>query len=225
MAEQQKTASNTPRGGSRPGGAGARRPGGFNRGGGGRGPGGGGNRPGGPRKGGNRPGGRRDGRGRTERPPQEFEQKILSIRRVTRVVAGGRRFSFSVTIAIGDRKGRVGVGLGKAGDTALAIEKAIRDAKNNMLRVSTTKTMSIPHKVASKYCAARVTIQPAPGKGLVAGSAVRNVLQLAGLTNINAKILSKSKNRLNNAKATLDALSQLQQQPQKKKPATAPAAQ
>lgn len=84
---------------------------------------------------------------------REYDQKIISIRRVTRVVAGGRRFSFSVAVVIGDRKGKVGVGVGKAGDTALAIEKAIRQAKKNMVKLNLTEKMSIGHDVSSKYCA------------------------------------------------------------------------
>jgi small subunit ribosomal protein S5 len=140
---------------------------------------------------------------------REFEQKIISIRRVTRVVAGGRRFSFSVAMVIGDGKGKVGVGIGKAGDTALAIEKAIRDAKKSMITVKLTKTKSIRHDVSAKYCASVVSILPAPGKGIVAGSSVRNVLELAGITDITAKIFSRSKNQLNNARATINALKSL----------------
>lgn len=140
---------------------------------------------------------------------KEYDQKIISIRRVTRVVAGGRRFSFSVAIVIGDKKGRVGVGVGKAGDTALAIEKAVRRAKKNMVKINLTKDMSISHDVSSKYCASRVIILPARGRGLIAGSSVRSVLELAGIKDITAKIHSRSKNRLNNARAAVKALSEL----------------
>lgn len=140
---------------------------------------------------------------------KEFDQKIIDIRRVTRVVAGGRRFSFSVSMVIGDHKGKVGVGIGKAGDTALAIEKAARNAKKNIMRVPTTKGGTIEHEVAAKYCASRIMIQPAPGRGLVAGSSVRNVLELAGVRDVSAKILSRSKNRLNNAQAAIKALRDL----------------
>lgn len=152
-------------------------------------------------------GGRDRKRGpRREREKPEFEQKITGIRRVTRVAAGGRRFSFSVSVVIGDRNGRVGVGVGKAGDTALAIEKAIRDARANMITVKRTKENSIPHEIDAKYCGSVVTMTPSPGKGLVAGSSVRNVLDLAGVTDVSAKILSRSKNKLNNAHAALLAL-------------------
>lgn len=140
---------------------------------------------------------------------KEYDQKIISIRRVTRVVAGGRRFSFSVVIVIGDRKGKVGVGVGKAGDTALAIEKSIRQAKKNMVKLNLTEDMSISHDVSSKYCASSVIILPSKGRGLVAGSSVRNVLELAGIKDVTAKIHSRSKNRLNNAQAAIRALNQL----------------
>jgi small subunit ribosomal protein S5 len=148
---------------------------------------------------------RRGGR-REERVRPEFDQKIISIRRVTRVMAGGRRFSFSVAMVIGDKKGKVGVGIGKAGDTQLAIEKAIRDAKKAMITVKMNQDSHIPHDVRIKYSASEVMIMPAPGRGLVAGSSVRTVLELAGVKDVTAKLLSRSKNKLNNARATVEAL-------------------
>jgi small subunit ribosomal protein S5 len=151
---------------------------------------------------------RRAGR-RDERVRQEYDQKIISIRRVTRVMAGGRRFSFSVAMVIGDKKGKVGVGIGKAGDTQLAIEKAMRDAKKNLLVVPMNKDQHIPHDVHTKYASSEVMIMPAPGRGLVAGSSVRTVLELAGVKDVTAKIFSRSKNKLNNAKAAIEALKQL----------------
>jgi small subunit ribosomal protein S5 len=159
------------------------------------------------RKGGG--GGRQGGR-RPEREKKDFDQKILNIRRVTRVVAGGRRFSFSVSMVIGDKKGRVGVGIGKAGDTSLAISKSIHDAKKKMITVPLTDSKSIPHEVSAKYCSARVFIQPTKGEKLVAGSSVRNVLELAGVRGANAKILSRSKNKLNNARAAILALTKIE---------------
>ena len=111
---------------------------------------------------------------------------------------------------VGDSKGSVGVDIGKAADTARAIEKAIRTAKKNMIKVRATPLMSIPHEVDSKFGSARIVLIPARGKGLVAGSSVRTVLDLAGLTDISAKVLSRSKNKLNNARATLGALEQLE---------------
>lgn len=154
-----------------------------------------------------RSGGPRDNRPRREKPKSEFNQKLIEVRRVARVVAGGRRFSFAVALVAGDRKGKVGVGTGKAGDTASAIEKAMRSAKKSMITVNMTDTHSIPHAVGAKYSSGRVMIKPASGRGLVAGSAVRNVLELAGVKDVNAKVLSSSKNKLNIARAALKALS------------------
>lgn len=151
---------------------------------------------------------RRPKRGR-ERIKPEFDQKIISIRRVTRVVSGGRRFSFSVALVAGDKKGNVGVGTGKATDTALAIEKALRSAKKNMVKLTLTDEMTIPHMVDAKYASSSVLIAPAPGKGIVAGSSVRTVLELAGVKDVSAKILTRSKNRLNNAQVAIRALKKL----------------
>ncbi|MDO8589812.1 MAG: 30S ribosomal protein S5 [bacterium] len=157
---------------------------------------------------GKRPG-RRSSRRDTRTKP-EFDQKIVSLRRVTRVMAGGRRFSFSVCLVAGNRKGSVGVGQGKASDTPLAIEKAFRDAKKHMITVNTTKEMSIPHEVEAKYASSRVKIMPARGKGILAGSSVRTVLELAGLREIGAKLFSRSKNSANNAYVAIKALKQLE---------------
>ena len=113
------------------------------------------------------PGGRRP----SSRPPRaksEYDQKMITIRRVARTVAGGRRFSFSVALIIGNKKGKVGVGLGKAGDTTLAIDKAVRNAKKNMITVNLTKDNSIAHRVSAKYTASRVELMPVRGRGLVA---------------------------------------------------------
>ena len=172
-------------------------------------------RTGGPRgdRGGNN--GRGPRRGRPQRGDArdrvpEFAQKIIGIRRVTRVMAGGRRFSFSVSMVIGDKKGRVGVGVGKAGDTALAIEKAIRDAKKNMITVKRTKNNSIQHNVESKYGSTEIEIRPAHGRGLVAGASARTVLELGGITDVTSKILTRSKNKTNIARATIVALKKLE---------------
>ncbi|MFA5841259.1 MAG: 30S ribosomal protein S5 [Candidatus Paceibacterota bacterium] len=151
--------------------------------------------------------GRRPGSFNKVKP--EFDQKILNIRRVTRVVAGGRRFSFSVAIVAGDKKGSVGLGLGKAGDTALAINKALRNAKKNMIRLNLTKTMSIPHEISAKFSSSYIMLKPNKGRGLVAGSVVRDIVKLAGVKDITGKILSNSKNKLNNAKAVMAAFSQV----------------
>ncbi len=144
-----------------------------------------------------------------DRPKPEFDQKILDIRRVTRVVAGGRRFSFSVALVAGDRKGAIGLGLGKAGDTSLAINKALRNAKKNMVRLNLTKTMSIPYEVSAKFSASSVKLIPNKGRGLVAGSIMRDIIKLAGMKDITGKILSGTKNKLNNSKAVMLALSKI----------------
>lgn len=148
---------------------------------------------------------RRDSR-KAGRERSEFEQRIIGIRRVTRVVSGGRRFSFSVAIVVGDRKGRVGVGLGKSTDTSLAIDKAVRDAKKNMIKINFTEDNSVPYELPGKFKASIVEIRPAPGRGLVAGSSIRDVLDLAGAQNISAKLLSRSKNKINNARCAIKAL-------------------
>lgn len=158
-------------------------------------------------------GGRRSGRSDKERVKPEFDTKIIAIRRVTRVASGGRRFTFSVAVVSGDRKGRVGVGLGKAGDTSLAIDKATRNAKKNMIKVTLSPTMVVPHMVEAKYSSARVMIMPARGRGVVAGSAVRNVLEFAGVKDVCAKLFSGSKNKLNIARATVTALKKLSKNP------------
>lgn len=147
---------------------------------------------------------------RFERKPAEYDQKIVDIRRVARVVKGGRRFNFRVTLIIGNRKGEVGVGLGKAEDTSTAIEKAFRNAKKNLIKVSLTENNSIPHETEGKFASARVLIKPAfGGRGLAAGGSVRTVLDLAGVRSASAKIISTSKNKINNGRAAIDALRKL----------------
>ncbi len=141
------------------------------------------------------------------RPKPEFDQKIINIRRVTRVVAGGRRFSFSVALIAGDKKGSIGLGLGKSGDTSMAINKALRNAKKNMVKLKLTKTMSIPFELKAKYSSAQVVLMPNKGRGLVAGSVIRDIINIAGVKDITGKILSGTKNKLNNAKAVMEALS------------------
>lgn len=157
------------------------------------------------RRGGKNPRGGKRG----ERERSEFEQRIIEIRRVTRVVAGGRRFSFSVAMVIGDKNGRVGVGLGKATDTALAIEKAIRNARKNMITVKRTESGSIPFDVQARTESSEVVLIPSAERGLVAGSAVRTVLEFAGVTDIVGKILTRSKSKLSIARATVLALKKL----------------
>lgn len=152
---------------------------------------------------------------RQSRPPRvprekpEFESKAIGIRRVTRVVTGGRRFALHVTMVIGDRNGRVGLGTGKAIDTQIAMDKAMKSAKKNMLHFKLDDKKTIPHEVSAKYDTAKVWISPNKGKGLVAGSSARVILALAGFQNITAKFHGGTKNKLNNARATMKALAQV----------------
>lgn len=157
---------------------------------------------------GGRPSGRSP-RGRAPRERGEFDQVTIDARRVARVMAGGRRFNFSLVVVIGDKKGRVGVGLGKGADTALAIEKATRDAKKHLFTIPRTKSGSIPHDVRAKYASSVVEIMPSEGRGLVAGSSMRTVLDLGGVTDVVTKIHSRTKNKLTIARATVAALKKL----------------
>ena len=142
----------------------------------------------------------------------EFDQKVLDIRRVTRVVAGGKRFRFRATVILGDHKGRVGVGIDKGADTSEAIEKASRNAKKNLVSVP-IKNNTIPHEIIGKFSSARILLKPAgEGRGIVAGGPVRAVVGLAGITNIISKILGTTTTKLNNARATVEALKKLKNQ-------------
>lgn len=137
----------------------------------------------------------------------EFEQKTIDVRRVARVVAGGRRFSFRITSVVGNKKGEVGVGIGKAADVSSAMEKAFRNGKKNVIKPVLTKDHSMPMKIDAKFGSAWIMLRPTPkGKGLIAGSSVRTVLELAGIKNVTAKVLSRSKNKINNARAAIKAL-------------------
>ncbi len=141
----------------------------------------------------------------------EFQDKALEIRRVTRVVAGGKRFSFRATVVVGDLKGRVGVGIAKGLDVAAAVEKAKRQAQKDMIRVPLKDQRTIPHDVEAKYSAAKIRIKPASkNHGLIAGGASRVVLELAGVKDVSAKILGRTTNKLTNAMATLEALRMLE---------------
>ena len=161
-------------------------------------------------KGGKPTGGRGGSRG--PRPPREkpeFDSKTISIRRVTRVVSGGRRFTLSVALVAGDRNGRIGLGTGKALDTQVAIEKALKAAKKNMFTIKLSKTKSLTHDINAKFKSSEVMIMPNKGRGLIAGSSARTILALAGLSNVTAKFYSGTKNKLNNARATMKALEQV----------------
>jgi small subunit ribosomal protein S5 len=163
-----------------------------------------------PRGKGGKPGGRSGSRSpRAPREKPEFDSKTISIRRVTRVVSGGRRFTLSVALVAGDRNGRIGLGTGKALDTQVAIEKALKAAKRNMMTVKLSKTKSLSHDIEAKFKSSQVMIMPNRGRGLIAGSSARTILALAGLNNVTAKFYSGTKNKLNNARATMKALQQV----------------
>lgn len=146
-------------------------------------------------------------RGRQVREKPEFDSKTIDIRRVTRVVSGGRRFSLAVALAAGDRNGRIGFGTGKALDTQAAIEKAFKAARKNMMTLKLDKDNKLPHDVKVKYKSATLWLTPNKGKGIIAGSSARTILALAGINDVTAKYHSGTKNKMNNAKATIKALS------------------
>ena len=144
------------------------------------------------------------------RERSEYDQVVLDVRRTARVVAGGRRFTFRVTVVIGNRNGLVGVGIGKGVDVTTSVEKAVFQARKHMVSIPLTASKSIPSIITGKISAARVLLKPAPdGHGLVAGGPVRAVAELAGIKNLTAKILGRTSNKLNNAKATMEALKKL----------------
>lgn len=161
-------------------------------------------------------GGKKAFKGRPEKEKDEFEQKIVDIARVTRVMAGGKRMSFRACVAIGDKKGKVGVGLAKGADVTIAVNKAVNQAKKSMIDVSTIND-TIPHEIYHKKGAAKILLKPARrGKGLIAGGATRIILELAGIVNITSKILGTS-NKVNIVKCTVEALDLLKKV--EKKPA------
>jgi len=144
-----------------------------------------------------------------EKPKEEFESKLLDLARVVRVAAGGRRFRFRAVMVIGNKEGKVGVGVAKGADVAEGVEKATRMAKKNLIEVPIVNG-SIPHQVEAKFGPAKVLLRPQrKGRGLVAGGTVRVICSLAGIKNISSKILGRTSNKLNNARATIKALQEL----------------
>lgn len=140
---------------------------------------------------------------------EEFESQLLDLARVTKVTAGGRTFRFRATIAIGNRKGKVGVGVAKGRDVSQAIEKAIKKAKKRLIKVN-IKEETIPFDITIKYQSAKVLLKPQKrGRGIVAGGVVRTICDLAGIKNITGKLLSKTNNKINIARATIKALEKI----------------
>jgi small subunit ribosomal protein S5 len=145
----------------------------------------------------------------SQKTKSEFEHVVLDLRRVARVVAGGKRFSFRATVVVGDRNGKVGVGVAKGADVSQAVEKAINQAKKNLIDAPIVNG-TLPAQTSAKHSTAVILLKPAkPGKGIIAGSASRAVLSLAGFKDVTAKVLSATHNKLTIAMATLEALKKL----------------
>ena len=151
---------------------------------------------------------RRGGRPQREAVKKDFEQKTVEIKRVTRVTGGGKRMRFRALVVIGDKKGRVGVGLRKGPDVSEAVNKAVNAAKKTMVQVKIVND-TIPHEIKFKYRSAVVFLRPAmPGTGVIAGGAIRQVLDLVGVKNVLSKMIGSS-NKVNNVMATYLALTKL----------------
>jgi small subunit ribosomal protein S5 len=143
---------------------------------------------------------------------EKFESQVLEVRRVTKVTAGGKQLRFRAVVVVGNKNGKVGVGVAKGQDVAQAVEKAQRMAMKNIIEVPILED-TIPHEVTAKFGAAKVLLRPQrQGRGLVAGGTVRVICQLAGIKNISSKILGATRNKLNNAQATIKALKQLKRE-------------
>lgn len=152
-----------------------------------------------------------------EKFKDEFESKLLDLARVTRVTAGGKRLRFRAVVIVGDKQGKLGVGVAKGLDVAQAIDKATKVAKKNLVTIPITGG-TISHQVYAKFGAAQVILKPQrKGRGLVAGGVVRVICTLAGIKDISSKILSRTGNKLNNAQATINALKKLKVQDSKTK--------
>jgi small subunit ribosomal protein S5 len=149
-------------------------------------------------------------RERMQKKDEEFEQKIVDLARVTRVTSGGKRMRFRATLAIGDKKGRVGMGVAKGADVTIAVNKAFNQAKKNLIKVQIVNE-TIPHQALIKYKAAKILLKPAPkGTGIKVGGAVRIICELAGIENIRGKILGCN-NKISTLKAALIALQSFKQ--------------
>ncbi len=158
-------------------------------------------------QGGNRGRGRK--RSFRKREPKEFEESIINIDRVTRVTKGGRQMRFRVSVVIGNKKGKVGFGIGKSSEVMIGVQKAVANAKKNLITVPIFED-SLPHEIVGKFKASTILLFPAPeGKGVIAGGAVRKVLELAGVKNVLSK-MHGSRNGINSTYATINALGALQ---------------
>lgn len=148
-------------------------------------------------------------RRRVEKREKEFEENVVAINRVTKVVKGGRRFRFAALVVIGDKKGRVGFGTGKANEVPDAIKKALENAKGNLITVPIVNGTTIPHDIIGKFGAGEVVLRPASeGTGIIAGGAIRSVLELAGVNDVLSKCLG-SRTPINMVRATFEALKDL----------------
>ncbi len=146
---------------------------------------------------------------RKKEPKSEYDSKLLDLTRVTRVTAGGKQLRFRAVMVVGNHKGKVGIGVAKGADVQRAIEKATRLAKKDIIEILSVED-TIPHEVMSKFGPARVLLRPQrKGRGLVAGGVVREICRLSGIKNISSKLLSRSRNKLNIARATIKALKKL----------------
>jgi len=162
--------------------------------------------------------------GRAEKPKEEFEQRIVDLARVTRVMAGGKRMRFRACVAIGDKNGRIGIGLDKGADVTIAIQKAVNQAKKVMIEVPLVND-TIPHDVYMKTGAAKILLKPAKrGKGIIAGGAARIIFDLAGVKNISSKILGTT-NKVSIARNVIEALASLRKVDKKVSDASTSSAQ
>ena len=151
---------------------------------------------------------RKQGRGRQQDIKRDFEQKVVEIKRVTRVTGGGKRMRFRALVVIGDKRGKVGMGVRKGPDVTEAVNKAVNSAKKNMVLVNLIND-TIPHEIKIKYKSSVVFLKPArPGTGVIAGGSVRQVLDLVGVKNVLSKMLG-SNNKINNVRATYLALTKM----------------
>jgi len=148
-----------------------------------------------------------------DRERSEFDQKVVEVKRVTRVMAGGKRMRFRALVVIGDHKGKVGVGLKKGADVAGSVNKAVNSAKKNLITLPLVNG-TIPHQLKVKYKSSRLALMPArPGTGVIAGGAVRQVFELAGVKNVVSKMFG-SNNKVNNVKAVFEAFKKMKSKAQ-----------